>query len=70
MTTRDDDLLLPSVAARLAGVSTAAIRTWIVSGRLPAVTLAGGYRVVRRADLLRVADERRAARAAQGGHRG
>ncbi len=53
-TTRTDpDLLLPSAAGRLAGVSAAAVRMWIRAGKLPALTLSGGVRVVSRADLLR-----------------
>lgn len=56
-----DDLLLPSAAARLLGCSAAAIRLWIRVGKLPALTLSGGVRAVRRHDLESFA----AARAAQ-----
>ena len=49
----EPDLLLPSAAARVAGVSPATVRVWIRAGKLPALTLSGGVRVVKRADLLR-----------------
>ena len=72
---RDDvDLLLPSAAGRLLGVSSTTIRNWIYAGKLPAIRLSGGVRAIRREDLERVADDRaaraeqmakRAARAAQ-----
>jgi predicted site-specific integrase-resolvase len=45
------ELLLPSAAGRVAGVSATAIRQWIRCGRLPALTLSGGVHVVRRVDL-------------------
>jgi excisionase family DNA binding protein len=45
------DLLLPSAAARLLGCSAAAIRLWIRVGKLPALTLSGGVRAIRREDL-------------------
>lgn len=54
----EPDLLLPSAAGRMMGVSSAAIRTWIYSGKLPAITLSGGVRAIRREDLERLAAER------------
>ena len=60
----DVDLLLPSAAGRLLGVSSATIRNWIYAGKLPAIRLSGGVRAIRREDLERVAGER-AARAEQ-----
>lgn len=56
--TGKDDLLLPSAAGRLLGVSSAAIRNWIYAGKLPALRLSGGVRVIRREDLERVAAQR------------
>ena len=69
---RDDvDLLLPSAAGRLLGVSSTTIRNWIYAGKLPAIRLSGGVRAIRREDVEQLAGERaaqtakRAARAAQ-----
>jgi excisionase family DNA binding protein len=52
------DLLLPSAAARIAGVSSATIRNWIYQGRLPAVALSGGWRAIRRRDIERLVEQR------------
>lgn len=52
------DLLMPSAAARLLGVSSAAIRTWVSAGKLPAVIASGGVRLIRREDLERFAAAR------------
>jgi hypothetical protein len=57
---QDGDLLLPSAAARVAGCSAAAVRTWLASGRLPAVPLSGGWRAIRRGDLERFLRQREA----------
>lgn len=46
-----DDLLLPSAAARVLGYSTSMIRVWTDTGRLPAMRLTGGVRIIRRGDL-------------------
>ena len=54
--------LLPSAAAREMGVSAAAIRQWIQSGRLPALRLSNNYRVVSREALRAFADVRAAQR--------
>ena len=45
------ELLLPSAAGRLLGVSAATIRSWIYAGKLPALRLSGGVRAIRREDL-------------------
>lgn len=54
-TRTEPDLLLPSAAGRLLGVSAATIRNWIYSGKLPALRLSGGVRAIRREDLIRIA---------------
>lgn len=56
---KEPDLILPSDAARRARVSVGAIRNWIRQGRLPALTLSGGVRAIRPADLERFIAERR-----------
>ena len=59
-TTMTDDVLLTSEAAREAGVSSATIRNWEARGLLPvAITTATGVKLVRRADVQRVAGEMR-----------
>jgi len=54
-----DDLLLPSAAARVIGYSTSMIRVWTDTGRLPAMRLTGGVRIIRRGDLEAFAAARR-----------
>jgi excisionase family DNA binding protein len=46
------DLLLLSEAARLLGLSSAAVRQLCDSGRLPAVRSEKGVRIIRREDVL------------------
>jgi molybdopterin-binding protein len=48
-------------AAEILGVSPDTVRRWTVSGVLPAERTAGGQRVVDRADVARLAAERRRA---------
>ncbi|MBX7185030.1 MAG: helix-turn-helix domain-containing protein [Vicinamibacteria bacterium] len=52
------DLLLPSDAARLLGVSSATVRNWIYAGKLPALRLSGGVRAIRPVDVERLVGER------------
>lgn len=54
----DVDLLLPSDAARLLGVSSATVRNWIYAGKLPALRLSGGVRAIRPLDIERLVEER------------
>lgn len=56
-----DDLLSPSDAARLAGVSVDAIRLNADKGNLPALRTTNGRRLFRRADVERFAAQRRTA---------
>jgi excisionase family DNA binding protein len=56
-----DDLLTPSDAARLAGVSVDAIRINADKGNLPALRTTSGRRLFRRADVERFAAQRRTA---------
>lgn len=56
-----DDLMQPSDAARLAGVSADAIRINADKGSLPSLRTVNGRRLFRRADVERFAAQRRAA---------
>jgi predicted site-specific integrase-resolvase len=47
----DPDLLGPTAAARLAGVSSDAVRVWDRSGKLPATRTANGMRLFARRDV-------------------
>jgi predicted site-specific integrase-resolvase len=63
----NSDLLLTSDAARLAGVSAQTVRNWTRSGRLAiAVETPGRVRLVRAADVLRIASQRDAHRRSSG----
>jgi excisionase family DNA binding protein len=53
-----EDLLLSSAAAQILGVSAASVRDWVSSGKLPAIRTAGGWRVIRKKDVLSLAAER------------
>ena len=52
-----DDLLSPAEAAAIAGVTTGAIRTFRLYGKLPYVTI-GTHHAYRRGELLRFLTER------------
>ena len=46
-----DDLLSPQDVAKLAGVSSAAVRVWADLGRLPVIRTVSGIRLFRRDDV-------------------
>jgi molybdopterin-binding protein len=60
-TTRDGDRLRLGEAAEILGVSPDTVRRWTRSGRLSAERSPGGQRMVRRADVAKLAAERRRA---------
>ena len=53
-----DDLMTPSDAARVLGLSADSVRVLSDSGRLPAMRTVSGRRLFRRADVDRLAAER------------
>lgn len=58
-TSRDSDRLRLGAAAEILGVSPDTVRRWTASGFLPAERTAGGQRTVTRADVAKLAAERR-----------
>jgi molybdopterin-binding protein len=60
-TARDGDRLRLGEAAEILGVSPDTVRRWTLSGRLPAERTPGGQRTVWRADVAKLAAERRRA---------
>jgi molybdopterin-binding protein len=60
-TARDEDRLRLGEAAEILGISPDTVRRWTLNGRLPAERTPGGQRVVRRADVAKLAAERRRA---------
>lgn len=54
-----EDLLTPSHAARVLGVSTDTVRNMADSGKLPAMKTTNGRRFFRRADVDQLAVQRR-----------
>jgi len=52
-------LMTTSSAARLLGVSAECVRAYERSGRLPAIRTENGFRLFQRADLERLAKQRR-----------
>jgi excisionase family DNA binding protein len=53
-----DDLMTPSDAARILGLSADSVRVLSDSGRLPAMRTVSGRRLFRRSDVDRLAAER------------
>jgi excisionase family DNA binding protein len=53
-----DDLMTPSDAARILGLSADSVRVLSDSGRLPALRTVSGRRLFRRSDVDRLAAER------------
>ena len=59
-TERDDQLMTPSEAARVLGLSADAVRAMSDRGALPRQRTSGGRRIFRRGDVERVATARKA----------
>jgi excisionase family DNA binding protein len=57
---RAAQLLTPSEAARLLGISADSVRRLSNNGELPTVKTTGGFRVFKRADVERLAHQRAA----------
>ena len=68
MTQHPDDLLTPSVAARVLGLSADSVRVLSDNGRLPSMRTVSGRRLFRRSDVDRLAIQR--AQAPTNGHVG
>jgi excisionase family DNA binding protein len=58
LATNPDDLLTPSDAARVLGLSPDSVRVLSDNGRLPAMRTVSGRRLFRRGDVDRLAAER------------
>jgi excisionase family DNA binding protein len=58
LVTNPDDLLTPSDAARVLGLSPDSVRVLSDNGRLPAMRTVSGRRLFRRGDVDRLAAER------------
>jgi excisionase family DNA binding protein len=58
LTPDPDDLMTPSDAARVLGLSADSVRVLSDSGRLPAMRTVSGRRLFRRSDVDRLAAER------------
>lgn len=56
-----DDLLAPSDAARVLGISVDQVRQLSDKGTLPTLKTVGGRRLFKRADVVRILEARRAA---------
>jgi excisionase family DNA binding protein len=68
MTQHPDDLLTPSDAARVLGLSADSVRVLSDNGRLPSMRTVSGRRLFRRSDVDRLAVQR--AQNLTGGHGG
>jgi excisionase family DNA binding protein len=68
MNTNPDDLLTPSDAARVLGLSADSVRVLSDNGRLPSMRTVSGRRLFRRSDVDRLAIQR--AQTLTGGHGG
>jgi excisionase family DNA binding protein len=68
MTQHPDDLLTPSDAARVLGLSADSVRVLSDNGRLPSMRTVSGRRLFRRSDVDRLAVQR--AQNMTGGHGG
>jgi excisionase family DNA binding protein len=68
MNTNPDDLLTPSDAARVLGLSADSVRVLSDNGRLPSMRTVSGRRLFRRSDVDRLAIQR--AQNLTGGHGG
>jgi excisionase family DNA binding protein len=59
MTRRDpDELMTPSEAARVLGLSPDSVRSFADTGRLPTLRTVSGRRLFRRGDVEKLAEER------------